>query len=948
MGVTSLWQILEPVKQHVPLSSLRGKRLAVDLSLWVCEAQTVKKMVGVVTKPHLRNLYFRVSSLTLMGVHLVFIMEGDPPKLKANTMHKRTEIRFGLPKKSGARRTGRSHFKSLLKECLEMLECLGVPWLQAAGEAEAMCAYLNANGFVDGCITNDGDAFLYGAQTVYRNFTMNAKDPHVDCYSISAIEETLGCSRESLIGLAILLGCDYLPKGVPGVGKEQALKLIRTLRGESLLQRFDHWKNQFQYDDIPATAVKKVIHCAVCRHPGSRKDHERTGCQLCKSVGYCEPHDAEYCCPCDWHTSEQNRQANSVEDSIRKKAKACEGFPFPEVIQEYIISKDKQMKLNACQRPNLLSFQKFAFEKMDWTKHYACEKLCALLTYYDMNKRKSGHTSPQDLQALRIIRTRTKNGIPCFEIEWQKPEHYTTEADQPMESFLITVEDSELFQAAYPEIVALYQMKKLEICKRKKKGKKTELKESECSAEDKEVADLFSRLNLQSAHETFPDHEPKFGFEMVSNCQMLPKNVSKSQDPFAAINLSSTVLQNQNPPDSLLVTASQNPGNECHSGSSLGPQAECMKQNTDCCDSSVIADLQLSGLDWEGTSFSFSPMHVNVACLESDLGTSSISTRQHSPLFYKTAERPYLDSVQCDKDPPRSATCFVSNDDFPKRQHHLHLKDQAVLKLSASEAFSKFQSVSLGKPLQVAKQMKRTSSPEGEFSSPSAQLNDSTLEIENVLSKKYPRGLHLQNSKELKNPENSVQTAQKLVGSGTSESIGLCTVTLEPTCSKNESLKLALKSAKVLSNCQLGTNSAQMILKRPLKKSVCQNRDSSEDSDNENTGRRKPPGGPERERECNLLWRKDMYSNKRSNSELVLHMKQRGKEPNFKAIGTDLSVEKHPRPSSIVSVLTSPSHTAPTLGVSYSHLQENESDSEVWADSPLPLSERLKLRQQSS
>lgn len=56
-----------------------------------------------------------------------------------------------------------------------MLECLGVPWVQAAGEAEAMCAYLNANGYVDGCITNDGDVFLYGAQTVYRNFTMNAK-----------------------------------------------------------------------------------------------------------------------------------------------------------------------------------------------------------------------------------------------------------------------------------------------------------------------------------------------------------------------------------------------------------------------------------------------------------------------------------------------------------------------------------------------------------------------------------------------------------------------------------------------------------------------------------------------------------------------------------------------------------------------------------------------------
>lgn len=56
-----------------------------------------------------------------------------------------------------------------------MLDYMGVPWVKAAGEAEAMCAYLDSQGLVDGCITNDGDAFLYGAQTVYNNFNMSSK-----------------------------------------------------------------------------------------------------------------------------------------------------------------------------------------------------------------------------------------------------------------------------------------------------------------------------------------------------------------------------------------------------------------------------------------------------------------------------------------------------------------------------------------------------------------------------------------------------------------------------------------------------------------------------------------------------------------------------------------------------------------------------------------------------
>ncbi|PNI72687.1 GEN1 isoform 7, partial [Pan troglodytes] len=93
MGVNDLWQILEPVKQHIPLRSLGGKTIAVDLSLWVCEAQTVKKMMGSVMKPHLRNLFFRISYLTQMDVKLVFVMEGEPPKLKADVISKRNQTR---------------------------------------------------------------------------------------------------------------------------------------------------------------------------------------------------------------------------------------------------------------------------------------------------------------------------------------------------------------------------------------------------------------------------------------------------------------------------------------------------------------------------------------------------------------------------------------------------------------------------------------------------------------------------------------------------------------------------------------------------------------------------------------------------------------------------------------------------------------------------------------
>lgn len=44
-----------------------------------------------------------------------------------------------------------------------------------------------------------------------------------------------------------------------------------------------------------------------------------------------------------------------------------------------------------------------------------------------------------------------------------------------MELFVVTVEEESLFQAAYPDVVALYQMEKSEVLKKKQKSKSKSL-----------------------------------------------------------------------------------------------------------------------------------------------------------------------------------------------------------------------------------------------------------------------------------------------------------------------------------------------------------------------------------------------------------------------------------------------------------------------------------------
>lgn len=50
-------------------------------------------------------------------------------------------------------------------------------------------------------------------------------------------------------------------------------------------------------------------------------------------------------------------------------------------------------------------------------------------------------------------------------------EHYVDAEDEPMDLHVVTIEEESLFQAAYPDVVSLYQMEKSEALAKKQKSK---------------------------------------------------------------------------------------------------------------------------------------------------------------------------------------------------------------------------------------------------------------------------------------------------------------------------------------------------------------------------------------------------------------------------------------------------------------------------------------------
>jgi 5'-3' exonuclease len=159
----------------------------------------------------------------------------------------------------------------MVSDVMVLLECFGVPYLCAPMEAEAQCAALEAAGAVDGVVTDDSDALLFGARRVYRNLFDARK--HVEAYRMEDVEKELGLRRDDLVSLALLLGSDYTG-GVKGVGIVNAMEVLRAFPGPGGLKRFGEWARGGDggggggEDDDEAAAA--VAHFAK-RHPGARE-----------------------------------------------------------------------------------------------------------------------------------------------------------------------------------------------------------------------------------------------------------------------------------------------------------------------------------------------------------------------------------------------------------------------------------------------------------------------------------------------------------------------------------------------------------------------------------------------------------------------------------------------------------------------------------------------------
>ena len=96
--------------------------------------------------------------------------------------------------------------------------------MQAPGEAEALCAFLNRNDLVDGVLTEDTDVLAYRTPVMFHHFDMTAGT--VTRIKTDDILRTLNLSDNSFLDFAICCGTDY-NRNMTKVGPQRAYQLIQ-------------------------------------------------------------------------------------------------------------------------------------------------------------------------------------------------------------------------------------------------------------------------------------------------------------------------------------------------------------------------------------------------------------------------------------------------------------------------------------------------------------------------------------------------------------------------------------------------------------------------------------------------------------------------------------------------------------------------------------------------
>jgi len=287
MGIKGLAKLLSDESpdciRDVPLSSLHGRKIAVDASMAIYQFLIAVRSGGPnsaammltnadgETTSHIQGLFNRTIRFISEGIRPVYVFDGKPPEFKSGELLKRREKRakaeeaLKVAEESGNIEEQDKQNKRLVRagtkeneDCIKLLTMMGVPVVRAPCEAEAQAAALARSGKVYATATEDMDALTFRTPVQVRKMTFaNASKADIQEINYAKAIAGMEITHDQFVDLCILLGCDYCDT-IRGIGPKTALKLIREHGDiETILKNLNRDKYVIPESYEPNRARKK-------------------------------------------------------------------------------------------------------------------------------------------------------------------------------------------------------------------------------------------------------------------------------------------------------------------------------------------------------------------------------------------------------------------------------------------------------------------------------------------------------------------------------------------------------------------------------------------------------------------------------------------------------------------------------------------------------------------
>ncbi len=281
-------------RREVNLDELKGKVVAVDAFNAIYQFLTsIRQPDGTPlmdskrrTTSHLSGLFYRNVALLSEGIKLIYVFDGEYHELKGRTQEFRNNAktlakeRYEKAKEEedieAMGKYARGFVKiseEMIEESKELLNALGIAVVQAPGEGEMQCAKLVQDGEAYAVASQDYDALVVGGYKLIQNLTLARRrktvSGYVDIYpeiiDYQNVLNELGIDADQFICLAILVGTDFNPGGVRGIGPKKALALVKQKKYPvEIFKEVEHqldfnWQEVFEIFKKPSVKKFKVV-----------------------------------------------------------------------------------------------------------------------------------------------------------------------------------------------------------------------------------------------------------------------------------------------------------------------------------------------------------------------------------------------------------------------------------------------------------------------------------------------------------------------------------------------------------------------------------------------------------------------------------------------------------------------------------------------------------------